>query len=1140
VASRQSALSALAALLALVTMSPPGTGQTTPTKPLQGFSSAARLAPAITLRYEAALKFYKDCKYNQALRALDDVVNAEPDFAPAYHLRGDVYERLFAYDDAIEQYSRAIKLDPGNSLYLADRGIALMGPDRYEEARKDFIKALALDKNCSRALSGQGIDLRDHNQYKASIAREMRAMALEPSAWLPHTELAYCYRQIHRVNDAIQECDKAIALAPDLPFIHYCKAYSYRDAKDYDKMSEQFEIAIDRSPQVATYRADYAQALTNIEQNTKAYKLVSEALQMEPKNAEFHLLKARIADDLSKEQESADEATIAMGLKKDYAEAYRVRCRAYIYLDKAEESLADAKEAVRLAPKDIQALNLLTKVLLRAEKYDEAIENCNKTLKIDPTSDHAYSQRATCYFKLGKLERSLADYNKAIKLDDRESPVSYYYQQRATVLVLLHRYEEAEADEIKADQIVLKEKSEVKTLPVPLTPQQSFALACSAVLFTRNHDSNAILAGENITPAARADKIKTLASGWGVTNKASLVTAIHDLKEGSEHKQFAALGKLVSSLNQEEYDRFLASIKEDSEFCNKAKIARQYYDKLGEKGIIGWDLERALNICRFAYLAGLINDDEAWSLMYPTCKELQKHFNSFEEVGENYIIGRKFWGEAETKKTGLDFDVALAELTHFKSSPYRKQPWDVSFKDVPDDFLLPGSAASASLAVRAVGGRGHIIRPSDFAGPRAFNAEALKSLLGPGLTAKQKEAIEKILPVVMQQMSRGGLVSVKVGKKLSDEQALTLQKMMLGLRSRPAVAKRAMTAKNIGKVPQNIIGGPKIISCCRFNGGILMASRPRGQSAADRTIKLIQADLSAMKLVPITVKGMEKITDLVATADSAYIAGTQDDKQVVAELTTTGIKPLPAPPGEGAITLGTGNGTIIAIRGQSIYELENGQWQLLCRTNKDMSASAKLPPVLFHGRLYFVEVKERSELCWIDLNAPETVHHLADHLLPAERDCFNWQEIYDMRVCDGQLWVGLGSAKQAPALITIDLNNKYHIARYRNRNYIEAWTNHAPQNSGPLCLASGDRQDLFFSEGSALYHLKSGQVDAIMTLLRQDKNTLTNDWMPTSMLALNPTTLLVASNEGGTLLIKINENGGETLPFVEQTRPDTW
>lgn len=61
---------------------------------------------------------------------------------------------------------------------------------------------------------------------------------------------------------------------------------------------------------------------------------------------------------------------------------------------------------------------------------------------------------------------------------------------------------------------------------------------------------------------------------------------------------------------------------------------------------------------------------------------LQKIFDSWEELGRNYLIGRQFWCYEETQKAGSLVEDAYQRLLDMPSSPWNKYPWNMNLSDL--------------------------------------------------------------------------------------------------------------------------------------------------------------------------------------------------------------------------------------------------------------------------------------------------------------------------------------------------------------------------------------------------------------------------------------------------------------------------
>jgi len=66
-------------------------------------------------------------------------------------------------------------------------------------------------------------------------------------------------------------------------------------------------------------------------------------------------------------------------------------------------------------------------------------------------------------------------------------------------------------------------------------------------------------------------------------------------------------------------------------------------DRLEAHYIIGWDLSRLINVARWAFTAGYLDEKEAWSWIMHTAPRIQDEYGSWEELGEDFCLGFEFW-----------------------------------------------------------------------------------------------------------------------------------------------------------------------------------------------------------------------------------------------------------------------------------------------------------------------------------------------------------------------------------------------------------------------------------------------------------------------------------------------------------------
>ena len=148
------------------------------------------------------------------------------------------------------------------------------------------------------------------------------------------------------------------------------------------------------------------------------------------------------------------------------------------------------------------------------------------------------------------------------------------------------------------------------------TPKH-WAISTGALLNEMNQGNHFLLSTRKRTPENIEGGKALLGNSWGVHNKQELLDTMNELKKNGHRKTFKEDGKKVSEINE----IFFKSLLEKAALNDKVSlmILREYYPKLGKKGILGWDLSRYVLLCRWGYLAGYLTAEESWNYIFSCC-----------------------------------------------------------------------------------------------------------------------------------------------------------------------------------------------------------------------------------------------------------------------------------------------------------------------------------------------------------------------------------------------------------------------------------------------------------------------------------------------------------------------------------------
>jgi hypothetical protein len=210
---------------------------------------------------------------------------------------------------------------------------------------------------------------------------------------------------------------------------------------------------------------------------------------------------------------------------------------------------------------------------------------------------------------------------------------------------------------------------------------RGWALGCAAVLTERNHDSHVLLGGCGLSAKDIEEKTEILSEAWGIDSREDLLESLNWIDGGGHRVKFQMWSSYTSNLSEEECREVIESDKSNAATRHQMRIAGRYYEELGDKGLYGWDYSRYICLCRWAYVAGYISEQEAWKKIMPVARMLQKKFDSWSDLGRNYLIGRQFWSAEESERSGWECEDAYQRLLEMRSSPWNRFDWDMDLSE---------------------------------------------------------------------------------------------------------------------------------------------------------------------------------------------------------------------------------------------------------------------------------------------------------------------------------------------------------------------------------------------------------------------------------------------------------------------------
>jgi tetratricopeptide (TPR) repeat protein len=159
--------------------------------------------------------------------------------------RAKAYYWLDRSEEAVQDYDRAISLNPQEVDVIADRARGYGQMKNYEEALNDANRAVELDPGSAWALVSRGRIYRDLERYEQALNDANCAVELDPKSAVARYSRGRTYLAMKSYEEALQDFNHAVELYHDKTAAIGQRGYTYYLLEQYDKALADFNQAIE-------------------------------------------------------------------------------------------------------------------------------------------------------------------------------------------------------------------------------------------------------------------------------------------------------------------------------------------------------------------------------------------------------------------------------------------------------------------------------------------------------------------------------------------------------------------------------------------------------------------------------------------------------------------------------------------------------------------------------------------------------------------------------------------------------------------------------------------------------------------------------------------------------------------------------
>jgi tetratricopeptide (TPR) repeat protein len=185
------------------------------------------------------------------MRPSDDLcmVAVDPnDAAFTYTNNGNANKNKGNWDQAVEDYTSALRLNPNNAIAYCNRGIAYAFKGMYKEAIDDYTASLRINPTNAIAYCGRGAAFAYQSIFDRAIEDYTNALRFDPNYVFAYSGRGAAYAYKGMFDQAILDYTNALKIDPTYAFAYSGRGAAYNNKRMYIQAIDDFTNALRINP----------------------------------------------------------------------------------------------------------------------------------------------------------------------------------------------------------------------------------------------------------------------------------------------------------------------------------------------------------------------------------------------------------------------------------------------------------------------------------------------------------------------------------------------------------------------------------------------------------------------------------------------------------------------------------------------------------------------------------------------------------------------------------------------------------------------------------------------------------------------------------------------------------------------------
>jgi len=321
-----------------------------------------------------------------------------------YMKAGEEFARKMSMDDAIDQFSKAIELDPDFDKAYIQRAIAYSKLKEYKKAAQDFDRAIVFNEKDGELYYLSGFCYYQLGENQVALDRLSSAIDLKNNFQEAYQERSVVLMDLRRYQEALEDCRKSLKIKEDEKG-YFNLAQVYEKLEMYPEAEEAYRRSIEENPRVVETHFSLARMLYVTEDFSDASISINQVLQLDPLNLEGILLQSQILAGQKNYPKAIEVLSMASIEYPDEPRVFRQRGDYYRAMNQAANAVTDYTRAIELDPGMADVYYKRAGAYEVTRDYKEALLDYEKLLamsRFDGTAQRLHEQAVLRMFEINR------------------------------------------------------------------------------------------------------------------------------------------------------------------------------------------------------------------------------------------------------------------------------------------------------------------------------------------------------------------------------------------------------------------------------------------------------------------------------------------------------------------------------------------------------------------------------------------------------------------------------------------------------------------------------------------------------------------------------------------------------------------